>query len=309
MKEIGGYFEFELNHGKEFHSDAIALNTGRNCLRYLILSRQIKVMYLPELLCGSIEEVCQEEGVTVIHYPIGKQWIPLIDATTVGENYIYIINYYGQLHRDKQKELTKKFSHVIIDNAQAFYELPLPNIDTIYTCRKFFGVPDGAYLYSDCNLIPKLERDISYDRISFLMGREETSASTFFKEFQKNEMILQNKPLRYMSKGTQNLLRGIDYEAIKIQRNKNFEFLNKALYSINGLDVQKVTGAYMYPLHLTCGEELRLKLQQRKIYVPLLWPNVREHELARNLVPLPCDQRYTLKDMQHILDSIDGIIS
>ena len=94
-----------------------------------------------------------------------------------------------------------------------------------------------------------------------------------------------------------------------MQRNDNFEFLNKILYAINGLDIQKTTGAYMYPLLLICGEEVRLKLQQRKIYVPLLWPNASEHELAGNLVPLPCDQRYTLRDMQYIVDTICAIVA
>ena len=36
MKEIGGYLEFERNQGEEFHKNCLALNTGRNCLRYLM---------------------------------------------------------------------------------------------------------------------------------------------------------------------------------------------------------------------------------------------------------------------------------
>ena len=31
MKEIGGFLEFETNHGHEFHENCIALNSGRNC--------------------------------------------------------------------------------------------------------------------------------------------------------------------------------------------------------------------------------------------------------------------------------------
>ena len=30
-----------------------------------------------------------------------------------------------------------------------FYAKPIHGNDTFYTCRKFFGVPDGAYLYTD----------------------------------------------------------------------------------------------------------------------------------------------------------------
>ena len=42
MKEIGGYLEFERNQGEEFHKNCLALNTGRNCLRYLIRVRKIR---------------------------------------------------------------------------------------------------------------------------------------------------------------------------------------------------------------------------------------------------------------------------
>ena len=36
MKEFGGYLEFEHYYGREYHKNAIALNTARNCLRYII---------------------------------------------------------------------------------------------------------------------------------------------------------------------------------------------------------------------------------------------------------------------------------
>ena len=34
MKDIGGYFGFELKNGNEFHSKVVRLNSGRNCLDY-----------------------------------------------------------------------------------------------------------------------------------------------------------------------------------------------------------------------------------------------------------------------------------
>lgn len=60
------------------------------------------------------------------------------------------------------------------------------------------------------------------------------------------------------------------------------------------------------------GGHLRKSLQQSKIYVPCLWPDTLKHadessaayQLAENIVPLPCDQRYTIKDMDYILEKI-----
>lgn len=64
-----------------------------------------------------------------------------------------------------------RFAHflknLIVDNVQVFYTPPIKGLDTIYTCRKFFGVPDGAYLYTDCILAESIPYDKSYDRLAF----------------------------------------------------------------------------------------------------------------------------------------------
>ena len=38
MKEIGGYIELDTYTGREYHEGALALNSGRNALIYLIVS-------------------------------------------------------------------------------------------------------------------------------------------------------------------------------------------------------------------------------------------------------------------------------
>ena len=78
-----------------------------------------------------------------------------------------------------------------MDNAQAFFTEPEKNVDTIYTCRKFFGVPDGAYLITNQIETSELPRDKSESRISHILGRLENTASEFFKLYQKNEEALQ----------------------------------------------------------------------------------------------------------------------
>lgn len=56
----------------------------------------------------------------------------------------------------------------------------------------------------------------------------------------------------------------------------------------------------MYPLLLKLGNKIREKLLKMKIYIPTLWKNIIknlpaddiEYKLAKNILPLPCDQRY-----------------
>ena len=70
----------------------------------------------------------------------------------------------------------------------------------------------------------------------------------------------------------------------------------------------------MYPLLLDNGVEIRKRLQQRKIYIPTLWPNVsdwcEENEteicMAQNILPLPIDQRYGTAEMDCLLEEIQA---
>ena len=55
------------------------------------------------------------------------------------------------------------------------------------------------------------------------------------------------------------------------------------------------------------GPEIRKRLIANKIYIPKLWPMdyhrdeiELEYKLADNILPIPCDQRYTEEDMLYI---------
>ena len=45
---IGGYFELELPCFPEYHAKAIALNSGRFCLEYILRCRKYKKVYVPQ---------------------------------------------------------------------------------------------------------------------------------------------------------------------------------------------------------------------------------------------------------------------
>ena len=309
MKEIGGFLELELNHGPEFHERGIALNSGRNCLRYLLRARQIKKIWLPKLLCSAISDTCTEENVEIAYYSVKGTLRPNLAEISNHEDWIYLINFYGQYSGEEIAAYARKYKNLIIDNVQAFYTRPFGNLDTIYTCRKFFGVPDGGYLYTDCRFSENLQTDESHDRLVFLAGRLERSANEFYSAYRANEQLIDCLPLRKMSAATHNLLRGIDYAHIKIVREQNFCYLQEQLQQMNQLKLCVPDGPYMYPLLIENGAEVRRKLQEKKIYVPTLWPNVMEdleqgemeHQLAENILPLPCDQRYDLRDMENIV--------
>ncbi len=311
MKEIGGYIEFEKYNGSILHEQAIALNCGRNCLGYLIRARKIKKILLPYFLCDSVSSICRRENVEIRYYSIDLSFKPL-NIDLKDDEWLYIVNYYGQLDNTYIKKLGDKYNRVIVDNAQAYFQMPTSNIDTIYTCRKFFGVADGAFLYTNILLSQDIETDYSFDRMRFLLGRFEKTASEFYSEYTENNRMFEKEPIKKMSALTKNLLQAVDYNGIKNRRTDNFKTLHSALKEFNKLELKIPDGAFMYPLYIENGDIIRKKLQQKKIYIPTLWPDVfncisdsdLEYDMAKNILPLPCDQRYSNADMEYIVAEI-----
>lgn len=312
MKEYGGYIELDSYRGKEYFTDLIPLNCGRSCLSYLIEAKKIRKLYLPYFLCSTVKMACENCKVEYEFYSINENFYPIFSKKMQQDEYIYVVNYYGQLTDNYVLELKERYGQVILDNAQAFFRQPLLEVDTIYTCRKFFGVPDGAYLATDILSTVEYPQDISYNRMNFLLGRYELSASMFYQEYVNNNLFFDSESIKYTSKLTTNLLRGIDYEYVKETRENNYIFLHEQLGTYNKLTLQESEGPFAYPLLIENGFAIRKKLQEKKIYIPTLWPDVFEiceedtveYRYARNILPLPVDQRYGIKDMQLISECI-----
>lgn len=315
MKEYGGYIELETFHGKLLHEKAIALNCGRSALAYFCEAKKIEKLYFPYFLCSSVFNLCDKLGIAYDFYHITKNFKPLFSHELDENEWLYIVNYYGQLNNEAISELKRKYKRIIVDNAQSYFQLPAAGVDTFYTCRKFFGVADGAFLYTDKNLERALPLDESYERMHFLLGRYERSANEFYGEYVANNKLFADEQIKAMSKLTKNLLRGIDYEAVAKQRQENFAFLHTELKTKNKLDLTIPYGAFMYPLMVDNGMEIRKKLQQMKIYIPTLWPNVLEeceadtleYKLAADILPIPVDQRYGIEDMEYLTEVIKNV--
>ena len=303
----------ELPHYEEYHKGALCLNSGKNCIEYILRSRNYTKAYVPYYTCDVVYKPFEKLGITIEFYHIN---INLEIAQDIhlkpGEALLYT-NYYG-LKQQYVEKLAGQYGHnLIVDNSQAFYAKPLEGIDTFYTCRKFFGVPDGAYLYTDTVLNEELEQSISFDRFDHLLKRIDLSAGEGFEDYHKNEEMLEHQPIRKMSKLTQRMMQGIDYKTAAQQRRANYQMLHEALGKENNLELPLEDDAVpmVYP-YLTSVEGLREKLIENKIFVARYWPNVLEwtqpddfkYQLAQQMQPLPIDQRYGEEDMQRIIDVI-----
>lgn len=312
MKEIGGYIELDTYHLPMLHEGAIALNCCRNALAYLLRARRVKKLWIPKFICDSVTGVCEQEGVPYTLYGVGMDFRPSEEIQLVDGEWLYFVNYYSQFDNDQIAEYVQKYGRVIVDNAQSYFQPPIPGVDTLYTCRKYFGVADGAFLYTDARQEEEFPLDESFERMRFLLGRYERTASEFYGEYAANNELFAAEPIKRMSKLTRNLLHGVDYARVERVRQENYAYLHGSLSVFNELKLSDRPGTFMYPLLLKNGTEIRKRLQAEKIYIPTLWPDVfevcredeTEYQMAKDILPLPIDQRYGTRDMDYMREEL-----
>lgn len=321
-KAIGGYFSLELNNGFEYHNGAIRLNAGRYALEYILMIRKYHKVYLPYYICDSVLEPFKRHKVEYEFYHINEQLEPAVQLHPKDNEAVLYVNYFGLKNRCASS-FCYSFSNTILDQTQAFYseqgnkyEDKAIQCDTFFSCRKFFGVPDGAYLYTNCSLGKELSQDESFERMTFLTKRIDRSPQEAFADFHANDEAISNIGVKKMSKLTQAMMRGIDYGAKANRRLQNFLILDRALRETNYFkwDLDYGSVPLVYPYFVENGAALRQHFIDNNVFCARYWPNVLEwcqpvdweYQLAENLICLPIDQRYDEEDMQVIIDLLDS---
>ncbi len=147
MKAIGGYFELELNKGNEIHHNCIRLNCGTNCLEYILRAKKYRRIHLPYFTCEAIPDRCKALGIEIEYYHVDINLDPILEVKNTPAAAVLYTNYFG-IKNSVAKGLQHQYPNLIIDNAQAFFCENFENTDSFYSARKYFGVPDGAYLYN-----------------------------------------------------------------------------------------------------------------------------------------------------------------
>ena len=315
MQEIGGYFELELRKAKAFHEKGIPLNSGRNALAYILKANLVSKLYVPSYICNAVIDTIRRFNIEFEYYGLNKNLEINKDIDVKETEKILYANYFGI--KDKYISVIigeYQKSSLIIDNAQSFFSYPISGVDTFYSPRKFFGVPDGGYAYCNVLLGSRIPRGYSYDRCRHLVGRIDKNAERFYSEFRDNEETLSRLRMERMSRLTRKILSSIDYEFVKQRRLSNFLYLHNELGEENMLKFQAsdISSPMVYPFFVAT-DNLKRKLIKNRVYVASYWDDVMERVpkdsfegmLTKYLVPIPIDQRYGISEMDNILKIIN----
>jgi len=313
MSSIGGYFGLEINESEEFYKEAIRLNSGRNALEYIFKIKEYKKIFIPFFTCDVLLEPIKKLGLEYEFYYIDNSLEPIFDFESIKKSDVFLYTNYFGLKDVFINKLVLKCTNLIIDNAQSFFSKPKEGVDTFYSPRKFFGVSDGAYLFTNSTIEIKLNKDVSFERFSHLLKRIDLSAEEGYEDYSKNDKNLKLNPILEMSNLTQKLLSSIDYHQVANKRIQNFNFLHSQLQKLNKLSfsLNEFQVPMVYPFW-TDDKSLKPKLLKSKVYCATYWPNVLnwvsedclEYKLSSEVIFIPIDQRYNELTMKMILNLI-----
>jgi hypothetical protein len=305
---IGGFFELELPEGRgPWHPDALALSTGRAALRAILEETQPDRVWLPFYACDALLVPMRDAGVPVELYALDERLRPRDLPPPAEGELVVVINYFG-LQSSLMEQLARRYgSNCIVDNAQAFFERPSGDHWAFCSARKFFGVPDGSYLYAPISLDlhppPNPKSDIRH-LVNRLAGRQQTA----YRQMQRFERQVDGR-IRAISPLSARMLAAVDYEAVRRRRRENYRSLHAQLATHNRFHAELPADAtpFAYPLLLPEPVE-RDAIAHQRLFVPTLWEDVirrrspsgfeAERDFAERLLPLPIDQRYGQEEME-----------
>lgn len=313
MRPIGGFFELETpREGRGPHPDAIALSTGRACLMVMLQHLRPALVHVPFHTCDATLEPFRRLGIATRYYALGMDLAPL-ELPTLGSNeYFLWTDYYGVCGAITERLKQAMGDHLLIDDTHAFFRGSHGAWWSFTSARKYFGVPDGAYLFSPVRSeldVPRFTGASLQHNALRAMGRQREA----YAAYTAYERSLTSDVLR-ISAVSEGLLRGVDLDPVRRARLENFSWLHARLGARNTFAVAPGPDEvpFCYP-YLPERAVDRKAMYAKDLFVPVLWPDALkrweegfafEKRISTELLPLPVDHRYTPDDLRSLVDHL-----
>lgn len=272
---------------------------------------------LPRYQCETVRNFLLKKGIETAYYHIGEDMLPLAENREPDIT-IVLVNYFGLIPASVLEAFVQANRNVIIDNTQGFYQPNISGAYSVYSPRKFFGVPDGCYVIGpDADrYLEEYGQDSSASSASFLLTRIESGGDTNYDQYQESENRLDRSDILRMSRLTRALLDNIDYISIRQKRQRNYDYAVNVFRGVNQLPVsllerKKAQVPMVYPL-LIAREELRYILKENHVFVGQWWKYLLgeldvvqlERRLSLYMLPIQIDQRYGPEEIDYVAELI-----
>lgn len=290
---------------------------GRQALACILQQEKPSILHLPYYLCDSVADAAHYTGTAIRWYALNQDFTPQVPELKHGEM-LLLVNYFGLLNNKYIQDLADQYrDSLILDLTHHWFASPPENIWAFASTRKFFGVPDGSRIWIPKGKTLPLSAPYNQPEYRHLVERHQGNPDTAYALYSASEANI-SCTLQLQSPLTTAILNGLNFETIQISRKENFRLLASALHPYNQLTIPQELDSI--PFHYPFLPKARLEhqaLHRAGIFAPRLWAEVLtrnpeaypfEKKLARNLLPLPIDQRYHQQDMKQMMDTLFGLM-
>jgi hypothetical protein len=193
----------------------------------------------------------------------------------------------------------------------------------LYSPRKLLGVPDGGILVARRGPLPSLQTAAPAD-FSFMLpaiarfeDESETDNDRWYAAYARQEATMQ-VGLQAMSRLSLAIVDACDYHAQCEARHRNFLALHHRLSAwAQFLDVDVDFAPLGYPIRTSSADAIGAELARVRVFAARHWRALpspsndfpKEHRLARELITLPCDDRYNEADMDRVANAVIAALS
>ena len=330
---IGGVFGLECSVLPQYPSppfltgrDLLLVN-ARSGIWLLVNKLRPPQVWVPSYLChtilGAIDKNVSVTRFYEVDYNLqilSNQWISEVNS---GDMVIFI-DYFGfSYDRRFAVSVKEKGAWVLEDAAQSLLSSHVGKHSdfVLFSLRKWVGVPDGGILRFD-------ESNVHFDislatptaawwlnalQANILRREFDNGLPTreWFKNFKETEDLAPTGPYA-MSQLAQTILEySIDYSYIAQKRIDNYRALLEKLTAYAVFPrIEPDVVPLGFPVRVANRDSVRQALFDHQIYPAVHWildgiiPSQYEdsHLLARQIMTLPCDQRYRPEDMDEIAE-------
>ncbi len=312
---IGGYFELELPPARlPMHHAALKFQSARAAFLSLLRATKPTRVWMPYYICNSMLAPIKAAGVDIAFYSLDTQFGIASEIELAATEILMYVNYFG-VCSEQVDQILQHYNpaQIVMDFSQAFYVEPKDCLATIYSPRKFFGLPDGGLLFTRADIkLPEKIDEGSEDRMAHLIKRLSGEPEDGYINYKNSEESLNDFEPKQMSRLTRRVMTSIDFDGVKAKRRANFDFLCDRLQEVNKIKFDTIMGVPLcYPLIFN-DTAMKTELIRNRVFVATYWPDVStrvdvdslEFDLAANLLAIPCDQRYSSSDLEIVLSLI-----
>lgn len=316
-------------------SDYCFTFSGRSAIELVILNikkyKNIYKVYMPSYCCSSMVDPFLKHNIQVLYYEVfydKEDGLQYNINTLIDCDIFFVMGYFG-IHFFNDDNIIDQFrakgTIILEDITHSLFSTSPHTADNDYfiaSIRKWLPVATGGIAGKveksfniepmiDSNNLVQTKIEAMKDKRRYLMD-ENTSKHKFLNAFSVFESKLKNIDWRYkIDDLSLHLMEKLDVNLIIKQRQENALYLYEHLKDITQIgflvkeyDITASTPLY-FPIMLDSKQRdsLRKYLIENNIYCPIHWPteNYKHSNISKFELSLVCDQRYTVKDMEHVV--------